>query len=60
MPSGSDALDRIASLAESTPGGVQVLVTGSVLLVGDVLGELGTRGHWLPSYPGVPGGTPAM
>ena len=34
MPCASDALDEISKLAEG--GGVQVLVTGSVLLVGDV------------------------
>lgn len=74
MPCAADALDEISALAEG--GGVQVLVTGSVLLVGgaisglflricrtfwahftavpatDLLGELGGRGHWSPSYPG--------
>jgi|EP01043_Picozoa_sp_COSAG02_P027998 hypothetical protein len=48
----SDALDRLGALAEETGGGIQVLVTGSVLLVGDVLGELVQRGHWAPTYPG--------
>jgi hypothetical protein len=52
LPSVSDALDRLESLAAETRGGVQVLVTGSVLLVGDVLGELVKRGHWAPTYPG--------
>ena len=52
LPSVSDALDRLESLAAETRGGVQVLVTGSVLVVGDVLGELVKRGHWAPTYPG--------
>ena len=51
MPSVSDALDRLEGLAVDTAGGVQVLVTGSVLLVGDVLGELVERGRWAPTYP---------
>lgn len=51
VPSASDALDRLEGLAEETGGDIQVLVTGSVLLVGDVLGELVQRGHWAPTYP---------
>ena len=52
IPSVSDALDRLGVLTEETGGGIEVLVTGSVLLVGDVLGELVQRGHWAPTYPG--------
>lgn len=52
MPSVSDALDRLEGLAAETTGGIQVLVTGSVLLVGDVLAALVERGRWAPTYPG--------
>ena len=43
---------RSAGLAATHGGGagVRVLVTGSILLVGDVLAELVRRGQWAPSY----------
>ena len=42
---------RAAGLAADGGGaGVRVLVTGSILLVGDVLAELVRRGQWAPSY----------
>ena len=47
MPCASDALDEISKLAEG--GGVQVLVTGSVLLVGDV-GRLLALSHSSPVF----------
>ena len=42
----------LAGLAAADGGGagVRVLVTGSILLVGDVLAELVRRGQWAPSY----------
>ena len=42
---------RAAGLAADGGGaGVRVLVTGSILLVGDVLAELVRREQWAPSY----------
>jgi folylpolyglutamate synthase/dihydrofolate synthase len=58
-------LHRLAELSSSPKAGaaadragppMQVLVTGSLLLVGDMLAELQRRGLWTPAYPRPVGG----
>ena len=46
-----EALGTMAAIDIGTASELRVLVTGSLLLVGDMVAELGRRGLWEPTYP---------